>query len=213
MSTPLAILRESIKAVPAVKYALGLVGVACAIVLMHSFISDYRVAVLGILVMFLMMTALVVFAKLSSLAGPDLRLPALVFTWFSLFFVIFVSIAVVLSVFFKWPVDLQSWLTGQSTSHQSEANDEKRRSQIELQASDSAPQGPSTTEVAAASRPDLRTVPDSVASTAIEVPGTINGADVIGSTSPKLNKNCPEVTIFDYSKYPPDTRIERVCAP
>ena len=115
MTTPIEVLRESIKAVPAVKYALGIAGIAAAIAIIKSFgFEDYRVAVFGTIIMLLLMVVLVVFARLSTLAGSDFRLPALVFTWFSLLLVIATSVTLFTSVFFAKPVDLQEWLTSRS---------------------------------------------------------------------------------------------------
>jgi len=47
-----------------------------------------------------------------------------------------------------------------------------------------------------------------------ETPGTnigLKGPDT--STSPSVNTECPEVTFTDYSKFPPESRIERRCEP
>jgi hypothetical protein len=112
--SPLSILRESIRAVPAVKYALGIAGIVSAIAIIGSLGLDYRVTVVGTVLMFFLMTTLVVFARLSALAAPDLRIPALVFTWFSLLLVMAVGVALFISVFFKWPIDLGRWLEAQT---------------------------------------------------------------------------------------------------
>jgi hypothetical protein len=109
---PLSILRESIRAVPAVKYALGIAGIVSAVAIIGSFGLDYRVTVVGTVLMFFLMATLVVFARLSALAAPDLRVPALVFTWFSLLLVMAVGAALFSSVFFQWPIDLGRWLDG-----------------------------------------------------------------------------------------------------
>jgi hypothetical protein len=111
MPTPLSILRESIKAVPAVKYALGIAGIASVLAIVGSFHLDFKVALIGMAVMLLFMTLLVIFAALSNLAPPDLRLPALVFTWFSLLLLIAVAFSMFFSVFFGRPVDLKMWIT------------------------------------------------------------------------------------------------------
>jgi hypothetical protein len=115
MTSPITLLRESIRAVPAVKYALGVAGIASAIAIIKALGLDYRVAVIGTVVMLVLMTVLVVFARLSTLGGPDFRLPALVFTWFSLLLVIAISIAMFSSVFFRWPINLQSWVSAGDT--------------------------------------------------------------------------------------------------
>ena len=110
-TTPLAILRESIISVPAVvKYALGVAGLASVIAIVRSLsIIDYRVAVFGTVLVLLLMTLLVVFARLSRLTAPGFRLLAMVFTWFALILVSAAAFAMFLSVFFRWPLDLQDW--------------------------------------------------------------------------------------------------------
>ena len=108
MTTPL--LRESIRSVPAaVKCAIGLAGLASVIAIVRSLSIDYRVAVFGTVLVLLLMTLLVVFARLSRLTSPGFRLLAMVFTWFALILVSAAAFAMFLSVFFRWPLDLQDW--------------------------------------------------------------------------------------------------------
>ena len=110
MTTPLAILRESVISVPAaVKYALGVVVVASVIAIVRSLSIDYRVAVFGTVLVLLLMTLLVVFARLSGLTTPGFRLLGMVFTWFAFILVSAAAFAMFLSVFFRWPLDLQDW--------------------------------------------------------------------------------------------------------
>jgi hypothetical protein len=110
MTTPLAILRESIRSVPAaVKYALGVAGLASVIAIVRSLSIDYRVAVFGTILVLLLVALLVVFARLSRLTAPGFRLLAMVFTWFALILVSAAAFAMFLSVFFRWPLDLQDW--------------------------------------------------------------------------------------------------------
>jgi hypothetical protein len=131
MVNPLVILRESIKAVPSVKWALGLAGIASSIAIIQSIQLDYRVAVLGTVVMLIVMTALVIFARLSTLAAPDFRLPALVLTWCSLSLVIATAGALFLSVFFRFPVDLQNWLV-QENPHLQKPRTESKQGQTTM---------------------------------------------------------------------------------
>jgi hypothetical protein len=109
-SMPLAILREAIKAVPAVKYALGVAGVASAVALIASLGVSPRVSVIGTLVMLLLMVLLVIFARLSSMPSSVFKFPAIAMTWFSLFMMIVVSGLLVSCVFFRQPLDLSAWL-------------------------------------------------------------------------------------------------------
>jgi hypothetical protein len=50
-----------------------------------------------------------------------------------------------------------------------------------------------------------------VASSVID--SSMKGPDTGMDTSPTINTECPEITIFDTSKYPPESRIERRCIP
>jgi hypothetical protein len=112
---PLGILRAAIQAVPAVKYALGIAGIAAAIAIIGGFKIDYRVAVFGVIIMFVLMVVLVLFAKLSKASDPTFATAGKVFLWFSLVLVIAVATFLTTSVFFSWPRDLGSWL-GQKAS-------------------------------------------------------------------------------------------------
>ncbi len=108
--TPAKFLQEAIKAVPSVKWALGIGGIASVIAIVKGFGLDLRVAGFGVPVMIVLMTALVVFARASTFAKESLRWPALALTWFVLLLFMAISICLFSSVFFEWPVDLKYWL-------------------------------------------------------------------------------------------------------
>jgi tetratricopeptide (TPR) repeat protein len=116
LSGPLRILQDAIEAVPPVRYALGIAGIASAVALVRALGISLRVAFVGTVVMLLLMTVLVVFARLASLAKGLLRLPALVLTWFSLVLLMVVSALLVSCVFFRQPLDLSRWLDGSGAS-------------------------------------------------------------------------------------------------
>ena len=73
---PAKVLNEAIKAVPAVKYALGIGGVIALIAIVKGFGIDYRVAGFGAVIMLVLMTMLVVFAKLAAKPESDFHLQA-----------------------------------------------------------------------------------------------------------------------------------------
>jgi len=105
-SNPLDVVRAGIKAVPAVKYALGVAGVAAALALATAFFSSTQAAVIGILAMLALMVLLVVFASLTSqdINKPNpLRYQALVMTWVVLVVFCGIAILVFTSVFFERP--------------------------------------------------------------------------------------------------------------
>lgn len=107
-------LREAIREVPAVKYALGVGGVLSVISIVAGFGVGYRVAVIGFPIALMFMILLLIFAKLAN-HSPELFItPFLVLTWFSVFAMVVTVTFIITSVFFKWPLDLHKWLAGRS---------------------------------------------------------------------------------------------------
>jgi hypothetical protein len=109
-SLALNILQQAIKAVPAVKYALGIAGVVATIAIIQLLRVDFVVAAVGSVIMLLLMTVLVVFAKATARGAVDFRYPLQALVWFSLILLMAVAIALFTSVFWNQPVPLQSWL-------------------------------------------------------------------------------------------------------
>lgn len=111
MPGPLEILKSAVKAVPAVRYALGVAGTISVIAIIKSQGIDFWTAVFGAVVMFVLMTALVIFARLTSIAPSYLRKPALIFTWFSLVLMMSSALMLFTHVFFGFPSSLNIWHT------------------------------------------------------------------------------------------------------
>jgi len=111
---PYQILRDAIKAVPAVKYALGVVGVVAAVAVVGSFRIGYGVAVFGAVVVFVLMVLLLVFAKLTQTDSRYFTTPAVVLMWTFLLLTIATAALLFTSVFFNKPLDL-TWLKFEST--------------------------------------------------------------------------------------------------
>ena len=106
----MTVLREAIRAVPAVKYALGIAGIVSAIAIVTGgFRIDPRIAVFGTVIMFVLMTVLVLFARLSTTPHHALGIAVIVLVWFSLLLTMFTATGLFTSVFFHWPLDLR-WL-------------------------------------------------------------------------------------------------------
>lgn len=104
---PVKVLNEAIKAVPAVKYALGIGGVIAVIAIVKGFGIDYRVAGFGVVIMFVLMTMLVIFARLAAKRESDFHLPAVIFTWFALVLTMATAVMLFSSVFWGQPLDLR----------------------------------------------------------------------------------------------------------
>ncbi len=78
---PLKILRGAIKAVPSVKYALGIAGIISVIAIIKSLSISFPVAAFGTLIMLILMTLLVVFANLSTYKSRFFYHPSVFLVW------------------------------------------------------------------------------------------------------------------------------------
>ena len=103
---PLAVLREAIRAVPAVKYALGVAGLLSVVAITKAFGLNALTAAVGAIVTLVLMVALLIFARLTTTAPRYFVLPALMFMWVSLVLVLATASLLFLSAFFRWPVDI-----------------------------------------------------------------------------------------------------------
>ena len=110
---PLNILKQAMSKVPVLKYALGIAGIAAALAIIKTLITDLRLALFGIILMLVLMTVLFVFAKLTSIASKEIKLPAIALLWFSLLLTITSSSLLFTSVFFDWPINLKHLMGGQ----------------------------------------------------------------------------------------------------
>jgi hypothetical protein len=109
--SPLDLLNKAISKVPAVKYALGIAGIAAAIAIIKTLVTDLRLALFGTILMLVLMTVLFIFAKLTSFASKEIRFPAIALLWFSLALTIATASLLFTSGFFNWPINTQN-ITG-----------------------------------------------------------------------------------------------------
>ena len=123
MASPFEILNSAVKAVPAVRYALGVAGLVAVIVIVRGFHIGFGIAALGAIVLLVLMTALVIFARLSSVASTHFRLPALIFTWFCLLLTMASAGMLFSHVCFGVPRNLSLWQGGEKESLDSNVNE------------------------------------------------------------------------------------------
>jgi len=105
---PRQVLNEAIKAVPAVIYALGVLGVAAAVAVMAGFQLGASVAVFGTIIMMGLMVVLLVFARLASTPDPVLRGPGVFMAWAFVLLITGTAGLLLSTTFFKWLVSWQS---------------------------------------------------------------------------------------------------------
>lgn len=104
---PSTLLQEAVKAVPAVKYALGIAGILAVLAIAKAFDLAPAFAVGGTVVVLALMVVLLVFAKLSASASRHFVAPALFLTWGSLALVLASAGMLFTSAFFGSPIDLR----------------------------------------------------------------------------------------------------------
>ena len=103
LADPLRVLKQSIKAVPAVRYALGVVGVAAGASLIHAYFSSTRGAVYATVAMLALMVLLWIFAQLVRISPKSLKYPTLVLAWAIFIVAACLPITLISSVCFDWP--------------------------------------------------------------------------------------------------------------
>jgi hypothetical protein len=101
----LALIREAIAAVPSVKYALGVVGVAAAAVLIRGFFANAVVACISVVGMLVFMVLLVLFARFAS-STKGWYVPAQCLVWV----IVLCCVLTASCLFFDWPRPLAELL-------------------------------------------------------------------------------------------------------
>lgn len=107
----LKIIRESIKAVPAMKYALAVAGILAVVALVAALRVSPQIAVLGAVITLALMVAMVVFARLTTTAPRYFILPVRVMMWGFLTVTVSTACMLFTSAFFQWPRDLRELMS------------------------------------------------------------------------------------------------------
>jgi hypothetical protein len=110
--TPWGVLMEAVRAVPAVKYTLGIAGIVSVLAIVVELRVNFRVAVVGTVIMLILMAVLLAFARLSAASNRSVAAAGVFFLWSSLLLFVGTGGMMFSSVFFHWPLDLRSWLVG-----------------------------------------------------------------------------------------------------
>jgi HEAT repeat protein len=97
------VLKESIKAVPAMKYALAVAGIMAVVGLVSAFRLSPQTAVFGAVIVLVLMVAMVIFARLAATGPKHFVLPVLVMLWSFLALVVATASLLFSCAFFQWP--------------------------------------------------------------------------------------------------------------
>ena len=103
----LRILRESIKAVPAMKYALAVAGLLAVVAMVGAFKISPAMAVFGAVITLVLMVAMVIFARLTKTAPRHFFLPVTIMMWAFLVITVATAFLLFTSAFFQWPRGLR----------------------------------------------------------------------------------------------------------
>jgi hypothetical protein len=133
MISPLQILKEAIKAIPAVKYALGIAGIAASVAIVAGFQIDLRVAVFGTIIMIGLMTVLVVFARLAASPSKFVHIPALLLAWGFVILILASATLLFTSFFFGKPRELKDYV-GENTNPAGVVNNDRLPNDVFLDA-------------------------------------------------------------------------------
>jgi hypothetical protein len=113
-------IKQGVKAVPQMRFILAVGAIMGTLSVIVSILKlDLRLAVFGALLIIVLMSLTVVFARISALQEA-LRAPAMVMAWFSMILMIGCSILLVTSVFWAKPLNLSCWLDSSRCSSSSE---------------------------------------------------------------------------------------------
>jgi hypothetical protein len=100
------ILREAIKAVPAVRYALGVAGISAAAAIAYAiFQQKAEAAIIGTAIMMAFMIVLLVFAALSRIRISIIQYPAILLLWITIICFCATIVLLTSSFFFQWPIN------------------------------------------------------------------------------------------------------------
>ena len=100
------VLREAVRRVPALKYALAVAGILGVVGLAGAFHISPSVAGSGAIIILVLMVAMVVFARLMTVRPGKLLAPALVMMWSFLLLAISTAFLLLTCAFFQWPKPL-----------------------------------------------------------------------------------------------------------
>ena len=103
----LNVLRESIRAVPAMRYALAVAGLLAVVGLVGAFKISPQMAVFGAIITLVLMVAMVIFARLTTTASRHFFIPATIMMWAFLIVTVASAFLLFTSAFFQWPRGLR----------------------------------------------------------------------------------------------------------
>jgi hypothetical protein len=110
----LDIINKAVKAVPAVKYAIGVAGIGAAASIVYALFNSPQEAIISIVCMIVLMVLLLIFARVASLKHNSTKNAAIFAVWGILLLFIASCIIMFTAIFFDWPKSLNELFGGKS---------------------------------------------------------------------------------------------------
>lgn len=111
---PLTILKDAVKAVPAMKYALAVLGLVAVVAIVSLWRVKYEVAIFGAVIILALMVPVLVFAKLTKVAPKHFLTPTRVFMWAFVILTIVAGTCLFTAAAFKQPPALHELIFARS---------------------------------------------------------------------------------------------------
>jgi hypothetical protein len=111
---PLTILKDAVKAVPAMKYALAVLGLVAVVAIVSLWRVKYEVAIFGAVIILGLMVPVLVFAKLTKVAPKYFLGPARAFMWAFVILTIIAGTCLFTAAAFKQPPALYELIFARS---------------------------------------------------------------------------------------------------
>lgn len=104
---PVKLLKDAIRAVPALRYALGVVGIVSVIAIVKMLNVDFELAIFGTIVIVALMILLLVFSTIADKKNKaSLRILGLIFSWAVMILITLIVILLPVEYFAHWPFDI-----------------------------------------------------------------------------------------------------------
>jgi len=110
--SPISALKEAVKAVPAMKYALAVLGLVAVVAIIAAWRVNFTVAVFGAVIILIFMVAVLVFARLTAIGAGFFLLPALILLYTFVLVTAATGVLLFTAAVFKWPPALHELIFG-----------------------------------------------------------------------------------------------------
>jgi len=110
--SPISALKEAIKAVPAMKYAVAVLGLVAVVAIAATWRVNFKVAVFGAVIILILMVSVLVFARLTALGAGIFLVPAKIFLYTFVILTAGTGVLLLTAAAFKWPPALHELIFG-----------------------------------------------------------------------------------------------------